>query len=112
MATASSHAFVRGDLADLESPAVVWCALEPLEGFVHGANLPQPVTRDELLGFGERPIDYGSLVAVEPNPLALGARLEAPSFQHDPRLDQLLVELLIRRHRFRRGGPRPFGLVA
>src|SRR5690349_5945939 len=104
MATAPSHAFVCKDLANLESPAVVWCALEPLEGFLHRAHLPQPVAGDELFGFGEGPIDDGSLVAIEPDSFALRARLQAAGFEHAPRLDQLLVELLVRRHRFRRWG--------
>src|ERR1700756_4040104 len=112
MRTAPSRALVCEDLADLESPAVVWCALEPLEGFVHRAHLPQPVAGDELFGFGERPIDDGSLVAVEPNSLALGAGLEPASFEHDPCLDQLLIELLVRGHCFRRWGSRRVSLVA
>src|SRR4029077_3261535 len=77
-----------------------------------GADLPQPVAGDELFGFGERSIDDGSLVAVKPNSLALGARLEAAGFEHDPRLDQLLVELLVRRHCFRRWGSCRLTLVA
>src|SRR5438093_2020996 len=112
MATAPSHALVCEDLADLESPAVVGCPLQPLEGFVHGAHLPQPVAGDQLFGFGERSIDDCSLVAVEPNSLALGARLEAAGFEHNARLDQLLVELLVRRHRFWRWGSRRLALVA
>src|SRR5690242_16595240 len=112
MATAPSHALVCEDLANLESPAVVWCALQPLEGLVHRAHLPQPVACDELFGFSKWPIDDGSLVAVEPNSLALGARLEAAGFEHYPRLDQLLVELLVRRHCFRRWGCRRLSLVA
>src|SRR5213593_681214 len=112
MARAPSHALVCEDLADLESPAVVGWPVEQLEGFVHGAQLPQPVAGDQLFGFGERSIDDRSLVAVEPNSLALGARLETAGFEHDPRLDQVLVELLVRRHRFWRWGSRRLTLVA
>src|SRR5882672_10495841 len=70
-ATARSCALVLGDLADLEGPAVVGRALEPLDCLVHRAHLPQPVAGHELLGLRERPVDDGALLAVEPNALAL-----------------------------------------
>src|SRR5437667_5688627 len=77
MARAPSHALVLEDLADLECPAVVRSPLEPLEGLVHGAHLPQPVTRDQLLGLRERSVDDGALLAIEPNAPALRARVKA-----------------------------------
>src|SRR5713226_7626693 len=77
MARAPSHALVLDDLADLERPAVVGCPLQPLEGLVDRAHLPQPIPGHELLCLRERSVDDGALLAVEPNALALRARIEA-----------------------------------
>src|SRR5258708_32927792 len=112
MASAPSHALELDDLADLEGPAVVGCPLEPLEGLVDRAHLPQPVPGHELLGLRERPVDDGALLAVESNALALGTRVEAARLEDHSRLDQLLVELLVFRHGFRGGGSRRLALVA
>src|SRR5438132_5119078 len=112
MARAPSHALVVEDLTDLEGPAVVGCPLEPLEGLVDRAHLPQPIPGDKLLGLRERSIDDGALLAVEPNALALRARVEAASLEYHPRLDQFFVELLVLSHRFRRWGSRRFALLA
>src|SRR5207253_9291100 len=104
MAIAPSHALELEDFTNLESPAVVGRPLEPFEGLVDRAHLPQPIPGHELLGLRERSVDDSSLLAVEPNALALRARVEAASLEYHPRLDQLLVELLVLRHSLRRWG--------
>src|SRR5260370_30320515 len=91
MARAPSHALELDDLTDLEGPALVGCPLEPLEGLVDRAHLPEPVPGDQLLGLSERSIDDGALLAVEPNALALRARVQASSFEYHPRLDKLFI---------------------
>src|SRR6266699_2861370 len=65
MARAPSHALVLDDLTDLERPAVVGCPLQPLQGLVDRAHLPQPIPRHELLALREWSIDDGALLAVE-----------------------------------------------
>src|SRR3989442_1121613 len=112
MARAPSHALELEDLTDLEGPTVVGSSLEPFEGLVHRTHLPQPVSSHELLGLREWPVDDGALFAVEPNALALRARVEAASLEYHACLDQLFVELLVLRHGFRRGGSRRRGLLA
>src|SRR5438094_5195645 len=76
MANASSRALVLGDLTDLEGPAILGCAPQPLDGLLERAHLPRPVTGHELLGLGPRPVDHGALLALEPHTLALRARGE------------------------------------
>ena len=39
----------------------VRASLQPLDGFVHRLDLPQPVAGDEFLGLGERAVDDGAL---------------------------------------------------
>src|SRR2546428_1135907 len=112
MASAPSHTLELDDFADLEGPSVIGCPLEPLEGLVHRAHLPEPVPRHQLLGLRERAVDDGALLAVEPNALALRARVQAAGFKHHPRLDQIFVELLVLRHSFRRWGSCRFALLA
>src|SRR5207302_3870347 len=77
MARTPSHTLVIDDLTDLESPTIVGCPLQPLEGLVDRAHLPQPVAGHELLSLRERSIDNGALLAVESDALALRARVEA-----------------------------------
>src|SRR5437879_4533568 len=101
MGVAPSHALAHRDLTDLEGPAVVRRALEPLESLVDRAHLPQPVPSHELLALCERTVDDAALRTVEPHALALRARGEATGPDHHPRLDQLFVELLVLRHRLR-----------
>src|SRR5438132_4999705 len=112
MASAPSHAFHLEDLTDLEGVAVERCPLQPLNGFVHRAHLPQPVAAYEILALREWPVDDGALLAVEPNALALGARVEAAIRDHNPGFDQLLVVLLELSHSLRGRGSRRRGLVA
>src|SRR6266567_2794223 len=111
-ARAPSSALVLRDLADLEGPAVVGCPLEPFDGLVHRAHLPQPVPGHKLLGLRERPVDDPALLAVELNALALRARGEAAGRDDDPRFHKLFVELLVLRHRLRRRGCRVRALIA
>jgi mono/diheme cytochrome c family protein len=86
-----------GELEDL--PDLDLCAaferrsLEPLDRLLLRLALPDPVARDELLAFGERPIDDGALVALEADPRAFRARLQAVSGQHHARFDELFVVL-------------------
>src|SRR3989475_5498213 len=112
MARAPSHTLAHRDLTDLEDPAVVGCPLQPLEGLVDRAHLPQPIPGHELLALGERPVDDGALLTVEPNALALRARGKPTSADNHPRLDQLFVELLVRRHSVGRRGGRRRALLA
>src|SRR2546426_857616 len=112
MARGPSHALVFEDLTDLEGPAVIRCPFEPLEGLIHRAHLPQPVPGHKLLGLRERPVDDGALLAVETDTLALRARVEPAGLEHHARFDQLVVELLILRHRLRRWGSRRRALLA
>src|SRR2546421_10738710 len=111
-ARAPSHALVHWNLANLEGPAVVGRALEPLEGLVDRPNVPEPVSGDELLGLRERPIADRALLALEPDPFALRARGKASGPNDHARLDQLFVELLVLRHRFRCRGRRRLALLA
>src|SRR6266699_5742606 len=64
-ARAPLHTLELDDLTDLERPAVVGCPLQPLEGLVDRAHLPQPIPRHELLALREWSIDDGALLAVE-----------------------------------------------
>src|SRR5437016_2359833 len=112
MARGPSHALVFEDLTDLEGPTVIRCPLEPLEGLIDRAHLPQPVPGHELLGLRERPVDDGALLAVETDTLALRTRVEPAGLEHHARLDQLVVELLILRHRLRCWGSRRRALLA
>src|SRR5438552_4769336 len=112
IARAPSHSFHLDDLTDLEGMAVEGGPLEPLDGLVNRAHLPQPIATHQLLGLREWPVDYGALLAVELHALALGARVEAAIPDYHPRLDQLLVILLELRHGLRRRGGRRRALRA
>src|SRR5215813_9058033 len=85
------------NLPDLELRVLaghrIGAALGPLERLLHRLDLPDPEAGDELLRFGERPVDDGLLPAREAHALPLSARMEAFAGEHDSRLHQLLVEL-------------------
>src|SRR6266487_814357 len=106
MAKPPSHGLHLENLTDLIRPDVEWCALEPFDRLVHRAHLPQPVAGHELFGLRERSVDHGALLAIELMTLALRARVEAAVPDHHSSLDELFVELLELRHRFRRRGRR------
>src|SRR6266496_510790 len=112
IARAPSHALVFEDLTDLECSTVVGRPLEPLQGLVDRAHLPQPIPGHELLGLRERSVEHGALLAVELDALSLRARVEAACLEHHARLDQLFVELLVLRHSLGRWGRRRLALVA
>src|SRR6478609_2439246 len=65
----------------------------PLDRFVHRFHLPDPEACHELLGLRERAVDERATGALEQHSLALGARVQPFSREHDPGLDQLLVEI-------------------
>src|SRR5213076_1332998 len=111
MARAPLHALGLEDLTDLVGAGVERRALEPFEGLVHRAHLPEPVPRDKLLGLRPRSVDDPALLAFELKALALRARVEAAIPDHHSRLDQLFVELLELRHRLRRRRSRRPALV-
>src|SRR2546428_11981387 len=94
MARDPSRALVHRDLTALEDPAVVRCPLEPFDGLVHRAHLPQPVPGHQLFCLRERPVDDVALLAVELNALALRARGEAARGDCPPRLDAHLLGLV------------------
>src|SRR5687768_6772298 len=48
----------------------VGAALHPFDGFGHVLDLPKPVARDQLAGFGERAVDHGAAWTVERDALA------------------------------------------
>src|SRR5438309_1181347 len=106
MAPMPSHPVGLEDLTDLEGVAVEGCPLEPLYGLVHGAHLPQPIPADEFFGLREWPIDDRAILAIESNALGLRAWIQAAIPDHDPCLEQVLVELLESCHCLgrRRGG--------
>src|SRR5579859_2774027 len=65
------------DLADFDfgiADVGIGAALDPFEGFFHGAHLPEPETGDELFGFAEGAVDYRAVLAGKTDALALGAR--------------------------------------
>src|SRR5436309_272868 len=80
-------------------------ALDPFDRLCLRLHPPQPEAGDQLLRPGERPVDYGALVARELDPRALGTRLEPLGREQHAGFRQLLVvlshrgqELLVRKH--------------
>jgi hypothetical protein len=69
------------DLADLDfafaGGAAVGDALDPFDGLFEGFDLPEIVAGDEFLGFGERTVDDGAVLAGEVNASAFGRGVEA-----------------------------------
>src|SRR5215831_14214212 len=80
------------DRADFDFFVAEGSPFQPLDGLVHGTDLPEPEAGDQLLGFSERAVDDRALGAIELYALALGTGLQALACQHDTRFDQLLVE--------------------
>jgi hypothetical protein len=81
------------NLPELDFAVAQRRALDPLDGLVHRGDLPDREAGDQLLRLGERAVDHrGAAVDIECDPLALAARLESVTGQHDTRLDELLGE--------------------
>src|SRR5438445_3686358 len=89
----------------------IGATLGPLDGFFERLALPQPETRDKFLGFGERTVDDGALVAKEGHARALRARMQALAGEHHTRVDQILVELAHRGQEFFAWHRAGFGLL-
>ena len=70
----------------------IWAAFYPFHSLFHRPDLPDPESRDELLGLSERTIDDAPIGTRKVHPLTLGSRLQAVPRQHDARLYQLFVE--------------------
>src|SRR5690242_341584 len=60
----------------------VRATLDPLKRFLHGFHLPDPVTRDDLLGLCERAIDDQSLGPGETHSLTVAAGVQPVPSQH------------------------------
>src|SRR5262249_5516767 len=67
-------------------------SLDPRDRLVEIADLPDPVARDELLGFGERAVDDGPRGTLEADTFAFGRWREALAREHDARAHELIVE--------------------
>src|SRR3979490_883672 len=80
------------DLPDLDLGILAGSALEPLDGLLLRLHLPEPEAGHQLLRLREGSVDHRLLAPGEPDPGALGARLEPLASEHHPRLHQLLVE--------------------
>src|SRR6187431_1996416 len=52
---------------DLDLTFLEGSPLHPLDRLVHRLRLNEPKTGDELLGLGERSIDHGRLLPIEPD---------------------------------------------
>src|ERR1700758_2905332 len=57
-------------------------ALEPLDGLLDVADLPDPEAGDEFFGLGEGAVGDGGFAGGEGDALACGTRLEAFSSEH------------------------------
>src|SRR5215217_8194159 len=57
-------------------------ALDPLDGLLQRAHLPEPEARDQLLRLGEGAVDDGLTTALEPDPLALRTRVQPLAREH------------------------------
>jgi DNA-binding transcriptional MocR family regulator len=81
--------------ADLDVRVLVghWvrAAPHPCDGLFYRLDLPDPVTRDKLLGLRKRPVHHTALGAAEAHAFAEAARLEAVARKHDASFDQLVV---------------------
>src|SRR3712207_260100 len=92
------------DLPDLDLGVAlhrVRAALDPLDGLLHRADLPQPEARDQLLGLRERAVHDAPVGAAEAHPRTLGAGVEPLAGEHDAGLRELLVVLAHRLEQLR-----------
>src|ERR1044071_6992845 len=85
------------DLTNLNFPLFarhgVWTALDPFDCFLERFTLPQPKTRDQLLGFREWTIGHDSFLSREFDSGAFRARLQSFPGEHHAGLVQFVVEL-------------------
>src|SRR5256886_1266714 len=80
-------------LANLHFALLEGRPLQPFDRLVQRFHLPQPETGDQLFRLGERPVDHRTLAAGEPEPWALGARLEPLAGEEHAGFLQFLIEL-------------------
>src|SRR6185312_9490608 len=78
-------------LADFDFPIDERHAPGPGQGFVLGFDVDDPEARDQLLGFGERPVDDARLAALEGHAGAVRAGLQAVHGEQYAGVDQLVV---------------------
>src|SRR5262245_16828377 len=83
-------------LTDLDLAVLERHAFDPFNGFFLRLHWNQPKARDELRGFGRRPVNYGPLVSSAADASTFRAGLKALARVHDPGLDHLLVDLSAR----------------
>src|SRR5277367_3571004 len=91
-----TEVFSLKDLANLNlgfSFVRIRTTLYPLDGLLHRSDLPQPVARDQFLGFSKRPIDYDPLFARKPDAFALRTGLQPVGCEQHSRLYQFFIEL-------------------
>lgn len=81
----------------------VGATLGPRQRLGHVLHFPQPETRDQLFGFGKRPVDHPAARAVERDALAVRRGLESIGREQDAGCAQLVVEAVHGLHHF--GGP-------
>src|SRR5690349_2401302 len=80
-------------LANLDLTVLERRALEPLDRFGLGFQLPDPEATDQFLRLRERTVDHGPLRALELHSGSLRAGPEPLGHDHHPGPDQLVVEL-------------------
>src|SRR5262249_37277549 len=71
----------------------VWTAFDPFDRFLKRLTLPQPKTRDQLLGFRKWTIGYDSFLSREFHSGAFRTRLQPFPGEHYAGLVQFVVEL-------------------
>lgn len=78
--------------------------LDPLDGFLNGLDLPEPIAGDDFFGFRKRTVRDSTSRSRKMDSLGITGGPEAPTVFHDARLDQRLVvsphlrEQLLGRH--------------
>ena len=75
----------------MTGPSATGSPLGPLDGFVLGLHVDEPVPADDLLGLGEGAVAHGGLAPGERHPHPLGAGAQPVEGEQDARLGQLVV---------------------
>src|SRR5262245_41819230 len=70
----------------------IGAALHPGDRLVHVLDFPEPEARDQLAGFGERPVDDRTEETIKRNTLALRGGLEAVGGEQNASLAQLIIK--------------------